>query len=261
MEVTNYMNTRNGIIIIVFLLVFIGGELAFLHFQNNEYYKANRPMKSYLNYSKSEDNLLEEEWDVEKNMDKPLEEMTAKKINLMIVAHPDDETLWGGAHLLQEDYYVVCVTCGNVEYRDKEFKRVMLLTENNFEFLGYPDVVNGYISDWRNDTDSITKDLKRIIDSRDWDKVVTHNPDGEYGHFHHKKVSNIVTSLTSKKQLYYFGKYYSKENIPNMEKLEMDIYNKKKDDLINVYASQPLAIQKHYHMLQYENFIQYYDWN
>lgn len=34
----------------------------------------------------------------------------AKK--LMIVAHPDDETLWGGAHLLEDDYLVVCITCG-----------------------------------------------------------------------------------------------------------------------------------------------------
>lgn len=33
------------------------------------------------------------------------------------------------------------------------------------------------------------------------------------------------------------------------------------NDLIAVYQSQPLAIQKHYHMLPYENFIQYYNWN
>ena len=28
---------------------------------------------------------------------------------------------------------------------------------------------------------------KKEIDSKDWDKIVTHNPDGEYGHIHHKK--------------------------------------------------------------------------
>ena len=27
--------------------------------------------------------------------------------NLMIVAHPDDETLWGGAHLIKDNYLVV----------------------------------------------------------------------------------------------------------------------------------------------------------
>ena len=35
----------------------------------------------------------------------------AKK--LMIVAHPDDETLWGGAHLLEGDYLIVCLTHGS----------------------------------------------------------------------------------------------------------------------------------------------------
>ena len=27
---------------------------------------------------------------------------------LMIVAHPDDETIWGGSHLLEGNYLVVC---------------------------------------------------------------------------------------------------------------------------------------------------------
>lgn len=184
------MNIRHGLIIIVLLLAFIGGELFVLHLQNEEYFKEIHPIRSYLNYSKSEDDLLEEETNLEESLSNSLEEEVPKKINLMIVAHPDDETLWGGANLIQDDYYVVCVTCGNISYRDEEFKKVMLLTGNDFEFLGYPDVVNGYISNWKNYTDSITNDLKRIINSRDWNKVVTHNPDGEYGHFHHKKVSS-----------------------------------------------------------------------
>ena len=29
---------------------------------------------------------------------------------LMIVAHPDDETLWGGANLFKDRYFVVCLT-------------------------------------------------------------------------------------------------------------------------------------------------------
>ena len=30
--------------------------------------------------------------------------------SLMIVAHPDDETIWGGSHLLKGHYLVVCLT-------------------------------------------------------------------------------------------------------------------------------------------------------
>ncbi len=44
---------------------------------------------------------------------------------LMIVAHPDDEMLWGGSHLLDEDYLVVRIPCGVEGYRVKEIKRVL----------------------------------------------------------------------------------------------------------------------------------------
>ena len=53
--------------------------------------------------------MLEEDSNLEENIDNSLEEEVPKKINLMIVAHPDDETLWGGAHLIEDNYYVVCV--------------------------------------------------------------------------------------------------------------------------------------------------------
>lgn len=33
--------------------------------------------------------------------------------SLMIVAHPDDETIWGGSHLINGNYTVLCITNGN----------------------------------------------------------------------------------------------------------------------------------------------------
>ena len=32
---------------------------------------------------------------------------------VMFVAHPDDDLLWGGRHLIEEKYLVVCMTRGN----------------------------------------------------------------------------------------------------------------------------------------------------
>ena len=43
----------------------------------------------------------------------------------MIVAHPDDETLWGGANLLKERYFVVCLTNGYDLIRSNEFKEIL----------------------------------------------------------------------------------------------------------------------------------------
>ena len=43
----------------------------------------------------------------------------------MIVAHPDDETLWGGAHLKSGNWFVVCLTNHFTDVRKNEFKSVM----------------------------------------------------------------------------------------------------------------------------------------
>lgn len=44
--------------------------------------------------------------------------------SLMIVAHPDDETIWGGSHLINGNYTVLCITNGNNKKRKKEFMNV-----------------------------------------------------------------------------------------------------------------------------------------
>ena len=43
---------------------------------------------------------------------------------LMIVAHPDDETLWGGGKLFKDRYFVVCLTNGYHSRRANEFKKL-----------------------------------------------------------------------------------------------------------------------------------------
>ena len=134
--------------------------------------------------------------------------------NLMIVAHPDDDYIWGGSHLIDDDYLVVCITCGVKRVRALEFKKAMDKTGDKYIMLGYPDKTNGKRDNWDLVYDDITKDLKKIIEYKNWNIIVTHNPDGEYGHIHHKMTSNIVTSLTGD-NLYYFGRYYKKDDIPS----------------------------------------------
>ena len=61
---------------------------------------------------------------------------------LMVVAHPDDETLWGGAHLTEGGWFVVCLTNGYNEVRKNEFYEVMKESGNIGLILKYPDLVN-----------------------------------------------------------------------------------------------------------------------
>ena len=63
----------------------------------------------------------------------------AKK--LMIVAHPDDETLWGGAHLLEGDYLIVCLphagdAVRSAVLRDFKISRQDLWTAGRLEQRG-----------------------------------------------------------------------------------------------------------------------------
>ncbi len=113
--------------------------------------------------------------------------------NVMIVAHPDDETLWGGADLEKEDFLVICLTNGDNEVRKKEFMKTMEKTKDYGIILNYPDNPNHVKSTWENEKDAIYNDIDYIVNYKKWDKIITHNPEGEYGHIHHKFTSMMVT--------------------------------------------------------------------
>lgn len=187
----------------------------------------------------------------------------AKK--LMIVAHPDDETLWGGAHLLEDDYLVVCITCGNNKKRVKEFQKVLKITNDQYVMLGYPDKILGVRSNWKQEKNMIYNDLKKIMELKEWDLIVTHNQKGEYGHEHHistnKIVTNIYNSYNVKSPLYFFGQYYTKNQFNKLEikpnKINSETYNIKLNSLIELYATQSFIKEKFNHMFEYEDWIIY----
>ena len=181
--------------------------------------------------------------------------------NLMVVAHPDDESLWGGIHLLNDDYLVICVTCVDKD-RIEEFKNVLNITGDDYLILGYPDKDNnGEIDDWISSYDNIKLNLEEIVKYKKWDTIITHNPDGEYGHIHHKLLSKIISDISPKDKLYYFNNYYNFEEIENIN-ISM-ISNDdllKKERLLEVYTSQKEIIDNHRPNIKYEKFIPYKKW-
>ena len=197
------------------------------------------------------------------SVDKNIEHVDTSGITkLMVVAHPDDDFIWGGSHLMDDDYLVVCITCGVKKTRVLEFKEAMKKTNEKYIMLGYPDKTKGKRDDWSSVYTSISSDLKKIIDYKDWNLIVTHNPDGEYGHIHHKMTSEIVTNLSNKERLMYFGKYYKKENIPeDLPTISEKNKKIKREELIPIYASQGYSMDKFGHMFDYANWRSYDEWN
>lgn len=185
----------------------------------------------------------------------------AKK--LMIVAHPDDDVLWGGGHLIEGngEYLVVCLTNGRNKTRSEEFKKAITETGNQYLILNYPDKVLGRRSNLRIVKSKIEKDLNTLINKKNWDLVVTHNPKGEYGHIHHSMTSSMVTltfndsNIDSK--LYYFGRYYTAKKIKTVtDKLSpmSDETIAKKEEVLMNYQSQDDTVKRFSHMNPYEEW-------
>lgn len=187
---------------------------------------------------------------------------------LMVVAHPDDETLWGGAHLTEGGWFVVCLTNGYNEVRKNEFYEVIKEFGCEGMILSYPDLLaNGQRSTWTTECTSIAKDLNTVLKYKHWGMVATHNPNGEYGHIQHKMTSKLVTEEFYKTywgtNLYYFGNWYSARRLPTMEDSLRKVPEaalEKKLEALKLYTSQKGAVASNIHMAEYENWIRATDW-
>lgn len=196
------------------------------------------------------------------------EDKIASINNVMIIAHPDDEILWGGEQLLKENYLVVCLTNGGNKTRRKEFEKVMQETNDYGIILDYPDNPHKVKSKWKKERADIKADIAYILQYKKWSKIVTHNPEGEYGHIHHKTTNKIVTKECRKGNslgnLYYFSHYYKKGELASRritETLsETDI--KTKQNIMEImYPSQAHAYHLFGHMIPYEKLISFHDWD
>lgn len=182
--------------------------------------------------------------------------------NLMITAHPDDETIWGGGHLVKDRYLVVCLTHASDPVRSKEFEKAMKGSNSKYIMLDYPDKVFNRRSNWEYIKSDIEQDIRILLQYKNWETVVTHNKDGEYGHQHHKSLHKYVTNVYENEKkdikLFYFGKYYSASNIgeEKAEKMSDTLLNTKKK-ILKVYKSQSFIDKKFGQMYPYEDFQEY----
>lgn len=180
---------------------------------------------------------------------------------LMIVAHPDDETIWGGKHLLDDHYLVVCLTNKDNETRKNEFMNIIKETHNQGLIFDYPDKTNGKRDNWSQVKQDIMNDIRYLLEKKDWKMIVTHNPEGEYGHIHHQMTSRFVTKYVKETdKLYYFGKYYKKKNKPvDLQQINEDDLEKKMS-LAKIYGSQSRVIEHLGHMMAHENWVKAKEW-
>lgn len=101
----------------------------------------------------------------------------------VIVAHPDDETLWAGCLIGQKPG--IDVICCSVPRRDPE---------RSIRFFEAVRILGGFpilIAHIEPPPDEDMQHL-HLLDLSPYDTVYTHNAQGEYGHRHHKNVHQYV---------------------------------------------------------------------
>jgi LmbE family N-acetylglucosaminyl deacetylase len=117
-----------------------------------------------------------------------------KKIAI-IVAHPDDETLWAGGTILNHpEWECFIITLCRKSDRDRAPKFLKVLKEFN---------ANGKMGDMDDGTEQkpieankVQLALLQLLPATKFDLIITHNPHGEYTtHIRHQEVSQAVITL------------------------------------------------------------------
>lgn len=163
--------------------------------------------------------------------------MSKQKYALLVVAHPDDESIFFSGLLMNQrtlPWMVICVTDGNADLagskRADQFQKACKLLKVKCMQWDFPDKFEN-----RLDTDRLIDRLREIPAPA---VVYTHEILGEYGHPHHQDVSFAVHSAFSKKAPVWSVSYNTfPEKIIRFTKSQ---YKIKTQILTSIYKSETL---------------------
>ena len=145
-------------------------------------------------------------------MDRKIALIPGKK-NLMVVAHPDDETIFGFAQLAlsSSHWTVVCVTNGDNPERRREFLQVARALGVTSRIWRFKDARWAAFSE--DDQQRIALRVQEICKRERIENVLTHGLGGEYGHCQHRALHQVVRRAVTLAE--YRGVYtFAKDEIP-----------------------------------------------
>lgn len=177
---------------------------------------------------------------------------------LMIVAHPDDELIFGGSELIENPgWKVVSITnatkksmnrfsptrfSSTENFRKREFIEMMNKLKCQYEMWDYED--NYFNANWNENL--ILNQLNKLISEKNYEIILTHNLQGEYGHTQHKRVSQLVHQLANQMLLNNLWVFNTDKNITNP-------YSSKIKELAGIYGSQNTVIDEHYEYIIHQS--------
>ena len=120
----------------------------------------------------------------------------------VIVAHPDDETLWAGGTILchpNHNWFIVCLCRASDTERANRFYEALKILK-----------VNGIMGDMDDGPEQkplvenlVEQQILRLLPTTHFDLIMTHNAKGEYTrHLRHEEINKAVVSLWHKGQIF-----------------------------------------------------------
>lgn len=123
----------------------------------------------------------------------------------IIVAHPDDETLWSGGTILNHpswNWFIVSLCRGNDTERSEKFFKTL-------QILGCKGIM-GNLDDGPNQNplnkNELEQTILQLLPTNKFDLIISHSPNGEYTrHLRHEETGKAVIKL------WLSGKLFTKE--------------------------------------------------
>jgi LmbE family N-acetylglucosaminyl deacetylase len=124
-----------------------------------------------------------------------------KKTIVVIVAHPDDETLWSGGTILSHpkcDWFIVSLCRGKDPERSAKFFKA-LEALNAVGIMG--DLDDGP-EQQPLDLQAVEKAILNLLPLKHFDMIISHSPSGEYTkHLRHEEIGRAVIKLWHSNQI------------------------------------------------------------
>ena len=119
---------------------------------------------------------------------------TSKSVAL-IIAHPDDETLWAGGTIMNHptwQWFIVCLSRSEDKDRSPKFYKALKALK--------AEGIMGDMDDSPElkplDEKDLEQTILKLLPTKQYDLIITHNPSGEYTrHIRHEEVSKAVIKL------------------------------------------------------------------
>ncbi len=158
---------------------------------------------------------------------------------LVIVAHPDDETIWMGGTILQKkewDWKILSLCRANDKDRAPKFAKVCKLLNAKGIIANLDDEILEKLK-----ISEIQKLIKEKIKNEKFDFIFTHGKNGEYGHIRHKEIHLAVKKMHKNKELkseklFFFSYISGKQSAPHDKNLKIPVANTKADLIVSLSA-------------------------